>query len=115
MADTKTPKMSGRGTGKRINRRLPEGVRVEFHRICVLCRKRPRVSGGKREDKSLHVSDAVMIPQDDVTFEGRQIDGSYKLLDRDIHAADVVVKHHKARGSRNHHKFMVILTNGVVS
>ncbi|UCC93413.1 MAG: hypothetical protein JSW25_01735 [Thermoplasmata archaeon] len=115
MADTATTKMGVRGQGKRINRRLPDGARVEFHRICVLCRKRPRVTGGVREDKHLHVKDAVMIPQDDVTFEGQQVDGNYKLMDRDIEAADIVVKHHKVRGSRNHHKFMVILTNGVVS
>jgi hypothetical protein len=115
MAGTEGSKIGRRGRSSGINRRLPQGVRVRFHRICILCRKFPRVSGGRREDKHLHVSDAVMIPQDDVTFEGRQIDGNYKLLDADIHAADIVVKHHKARGSHNHHKFMVILTNGVVS
>jgi hypothetical protein len=115
MADTKTKGMCGEGTRKRISRRLPKSARVEFRRICVLCRKRPRVMGGRREDKTLHVSDAVMIPQADVIFEGREVDGNYKLMDRDIHAAEIVVKHHKVRGSHNHHKFMVILTNGVVS
>jgi len=106
--------MSGRGPGKRIARRLPDGVRVNFGRICVLCRKYPRVRG-RRGDEAIHISDGVMIPEKEVTFHGREIDDSYKLLDRHITADRIVVKPQKVRGSRNHHKFMVILTNGVVS
>ena len=114
MADTASLKTSGRGSGKRIARRLPDGIRVHFGRICILCRKYPRVHG-RRGDEAIHIQDGVMIPEKDVTFQGRDIDDSYKLLDRDISADRIVVKPQKVRGSRNHHKFMVILTNGVVS
>lgn len=114
MAETDSDGIGVQGTGKGIARRLPEGVRVDFGRICVLCRKMPRVHG-RRGDEAIHIHDGVMIPERDVTFGDREIDGSYKLLDRDISADRIVVKPQKVRGSKNHHKFMVILTDGVVS
>ena len=99
---------------KGISGRLPPVASLRFGRVCVLCRKRPRVQG-RKGDQSIHITDGVLIPGTDVSFEGREIDGNLKILDRDLQASRIEVKPQKARGSRNHHKFMVILTNGMVS
>jgi len=93
---------------------LPALANLRFGRVCVLCRKRPRVQGMKG-DQSVHITDGVLIPGTDVSFEGREIDGNYKILDRDLRADRIEVKPQKVRGSRNHHKFMIVLTNGMVS
>jgi len=99
---------------KGISGRLPSGAKLRFGRVCVLCRKLPRVQG-RKGDQSIHITDGVLIPGTDVSFEGRGIEGNYKILDRDLQASRIVVKPQKARGSHNHHKFMVVLTNGMVS
>lgn len=116
MADTDAngKRIGGRAPRGRTHQRLPDGVQVDFGKICVLCRKYPRVHG-RKGDAAIHIRDGIMIPGRDVTFQGRPLEGSYKILDRDISADRIEVKPQKVRGSRNHHKFMVILTNGVVS
>lgn len=114
MADTKTHPNGVRGSRKKVGRRLPADARVRFHKVCVLCRRFPRVHGRKGH-QTIHVQDGVLIPQSDVTFGDRTVDGNYKLFDRTIVGSRIDVRPEKVRGSRNHHKFKVVITNGVVS
>jgi hypothetical protein len=114
MADTETHPNGAIGSRRRINRRLPAGAKVRFHRVCVLCRRYPRVQGRKGH-QTIHVKDGVLIPQSDVTFGDRSVDEAYKILDRTIEGNRIDVRPEKVRGSRNHHKFKVVITDGVVS
>ncbi len=116
MADTKTRQKRSWAKNKRIDRRLPASASIEFGKACFLCRKMPRVQGkGGKGVESMHISDGVMVPQTDCTFEGREVHGNYKIRDRWVSGSHIEVKHHKVMGSHNHHKFLVVITNGVVS
>ncbi len=116
MADTNTLDGKVCAKEKRIQRMLPAKVKLTFGKACILCRKRPRVQGkGRQVEQCFHVSDGVFIPQSWCTYLGREIEGSYKLVNRWIFGRRIEVWPQKARGSRNHHKFLVTITNGSVS
>ena len=114
MAVTETHPKGVRRTRKGVQRRLPDGASVRFRKVCVLCRRFPRVRG-RRGHQTIHVHDGVLIPQSEVTFGDRQLDGNYKIMDRTIIGDRIDVRPERARGSRNHHKFVVVITDGVVS
>ena len=115
MADTEARDRCVRRQGKGIDRRLPASAKVDFRRICILCRKYPRVHGNKKGMMSIRISDGVLILQSDCVHGDRPLEGRYKIIDRMVLGRRIVVRPHKARGSHNHHKFVVVISNGTVS
>lgn len=111
---TNTDIGGGCGKEKRIERALPEGVKVLLGRAVVVCRKLPRVQG-RDDGQSLFISDGVLILESGCAYEGRELVGAYKLIGRWVQAQRIRVLPYKANGSRNHHKFVVSISNGVVS
>ncbi len=100
--------------GKRIERALPEGIRVILGKAVVVCRNLPRVQG-RDDGQNLFISDGVLILESGCAYEGRELVGAYKLIGRWISARRIRVLPYKASGSRNHHKFVVAIVDGVVT
>ncbi len=101
---------------RRVSRALPDGARVALGRAVVMCRNYPRVQVSPRDgEQGLYVQDGVLILEHGCAFDGHALAGAYKLAGRWISARHVRILPYKARGSRNHHKFVVAITDGVVS
>lgn len=103
--------MIDRNQTKRV---LPETISDKFGTLAVEMRKMPRPYS-KDGEESLMVYDglATVVKAGDaeVLDEGMM----FKLRHRIVSAKKIDVKTGKFRGSSNHHKFLVIIHDGVIA
>jgi hypothetical protein len=88
--------------------RLPDSVELSVDRVSIETRTRPRVvkEAGRQ---SVRIRDGVATVLDPGTDSLTRRGTCFKVENRKVIAKKVTVKPQKFRGSRSHHKFIMVL------